>query len=77
MGADLVNVCGRDATPREMRTTMLMGLQHREFFLHDGRTMDLREAILTHGGEAHLARDTFARLPWLDQERIVWFLRSL
>lgn len=77
MGPDLVNVCARDAAPQELRTTPLMGLQHREFFLHDGRTIDLREAILSHGGEARAARDAFARLPYLDQENVVMFLRSL
>jgi CxxC motif-containing protein (DUF1111 family) len=54
-----------------------MGLQHRIFFLHDGRAMDLRDAILEHGGEAQAARDAFARLPWMQQEYIVLFLRSL
>lgn len=77
MGPDLRNVCTRDATPQELRTTPLMGLGHRQFFLHDGRAMDLREAILSHGGEARGARDAFARLPWLMQEYIVLFLRSL
>lgn len=77
MGPDLVSVCGADASPSEHRTTMLMGLQHRDFYLHDGRTMDLREAILAHGGEAGSARDAFARLPWLHQEYLLMFLRSL
>lgn len=77
MGPALASICGADAEPREYRTTMLMGLQYREFFLHDGRTMDLREAILAHGGEARSARDAFARLPWLHQEYIVMFLRTL
>lgn len=77
MGPQLANACGYDASPRELRTTALMGLQHRIFFLHDGRAMDLRDAILEHGGEAQAARDAFARLPWMQQEYIVLFLRSL
>ena len=77
MGPDLVNVCAYDASPRELRTAMLMGLQHRSFYLHDGRATDLRDAILAHGGEAQAARDAFARLPWLRQEYVVIFLRSL
>ena len=77
MGPRLANVCARDAAPQELRTTPLMGLGHRRFFLHDGRAIDLREAILEHGGEAQAARDTFARLPYLMQEFVVIFLRSL
>lgn len=77
LGPGLANVCGYDASPTELRTAMLMGLGHRQFFLHDGRTVDLREAILAHGGEAARARDAFAALPWLWQEYVVRFLKSL
>lgn len=77
MGPSLANVCAHDATPRELRTTPLMGLGHRQFYLHDGRAMDLRKAILAHGGEAQAARDAFARLAWLSQEYLVIFLKSL
>ena len=77
MGPKLANVCAHDAAPEELRTTMLMGLGHRSFFLHDGRAMDLREAVLAHGGEAQTARDAFARLTWLMQEYLVIFLKSL
>jgi CxxC motif-containing protein (DUF1111 family) len=52
-------------------------LGHRQFLLHDGRALDLREAILAHDGEARSARDAFARLLWLHQEFLVIFLRSL
>jgi CxxC motif-containing protein (DUF1111 family) len=77
MGPTLANVCAHTATPTEVRTQMLMGLRHRDRLLHDGRTADLREAILTHGGEAQRARDAFARLPWSRQEYVLTFLRSL
>jgi CxxC motif-containing protein (DUF1111 family) len=77
MGPELANVCAYDAEPRELRTTMLMGLQHRSFYLHDGRATDLRDAILAHGGEAQAARNAFARLHWLRQQYVVIFLRSL
>ena len=77
MGPVLANVCAPDASPAELRTTPLMGLQHRQFFLHDGRVMDLREAIMAHGGEAQAARDAFGRLGWLRQEYLVMFLKSL
>jgi CxxC motif-containing protein (DUF1111 family) len=77
MGPTLAGVCGRTATPVETRTELLMGLQHRDRLLHDGRTSDLTEAILTHGGEARAARDAFAQLPWLRQQYVLIFLRSL
>jgi CxxC motif-containing protein (DUF1111 family) len=77
MGPGLADICASDAAPTELRTAMLMGLGHRQFFLHDGRAFDLREAILAHGGEAQAVRESFARLSWLHQEYIVMFLRSL
>jgi CxxC motif-containing protein (DUF1111 family) len=77
MGPGLANVCAHDASPAELRTSPLMGLGHRQFFLHDGRATDLREAIVAHDGEARAARDAFARLSWAAQELVVLFLRSL
>jgi len=76
MGPGLADVCGYTATPAELRTEPLMGVGRRDRLLHDGRTDDLREAILAHGGEAQRSRDAFARLPWLRQEYLVIFLRS-
>ncbi len=77
MGPKLANTCTQAATPTELRTTPLMGLRHRDRLLHDGRTSDLREAILAHGGEAERARDAFARPRWSLQEYLLQFLRSL
>ena len=77
MGSGLANVCTPSATPTELRTAMLMGLRHRDRLLHDGRTSDIREAILAHGGEAQRARDAFARLSWARQGYVLKFLRSL
>jgi CxxC motif-containing protein (DUF1111 family) len=77
MGPGLANVCGYDASPGELRTAPLMGLGHRQFFLHDGRAFDLRAAIVAHDGEARAIRNAFARLPWIEQEYIVMFLKSL
>lgn len=77
LGAALADVCGPDARPSEIRTELLMGLRYRDRFLHDGRTSDLREAVLTHAGEARQARDAFARLPWLRQQYVLIFLKSL
>jgi CxxC motif-containing protein (DUF1111 family) len=49
MGATLAdNIVQGSAGPDEFRTTPLWGLGQRLFFLHDGRTSDLRVAILDH-----------------------------
>ena len=56
---------------------MLMGLRFRTRYLHDGRTLDLEEAVLLHGGEARRSRDAFAELPYLGQLYVLWFLQSL
>lgn len=73
-----------DASGKEWRTTPLWGLRLLEqqlggtaFYLHDGRTSDLREAIRLHGGEAQSARDRFLALPSGDGEALLAFLRSL
>ena len=49
MGATLAdNIVQGNAGPDEFRTTPLWGLGQRLFFLHDGRTSDLRVAIQDH-----------------------------
>jgi CxxC motif-containing protein (DUF1111 family) len=77
MGAGLADVCGVAAAPAEVRTEMLMGLQYRNNYLHDGRAGDLRDAVLAHGGEAQRARDAFAGAGFATQEYVVKFLKSL
>ena len=77
MGADLVNVCSYGASPSELRTEPLMGLGHRERYLHDGRTRNLNEAIMLHGGEATAARERFRGLNELQRAAVLRFLRSL
>jgi CxxC motif-containing protein (DUF1111 family) len=70
----------------EFRTAPLWGLGQRIFFLHDGRTTDLLEAIREHrsGGnsrfgpsEANAVIDRFDRLRESDKLDLVNFLRSL
>ncbi len=77
MGPELAGACGIAASPAEYRTEPLMGVGYRRQYLHDGRALDLIEAILMHGGEAVRARDAFAALDRVSQERLVQFLRSL
>ena len=70
----------------EFRTAPLWGLGQRLFFLHDGRTDDLVEAIQAHrsGGnskfgpsEANAVIDRYNRLDSDDQKDLLNFLRSL
>jgi CxxC motif-containing protein (DUF1111 family) len=68
------------ASGREFRTAPLWGLGQRLFFLHDGRTSDLRQAIWEHGGEgseANAVVQRFFQLPGAQQQDMLNFLRSL
>jgi CxxC motif-containing protein (DUF1111 family) len=69
-----------NATGSEFRTAPLWGLGQRVFFLHDGRTNDLLNAILQHasvGSEASTVVGNFTGLSVADQQDILNFLRSL
>jgi CxxC motif-containing protein (DUF1111 family) len=68
------------AGPDEFRTAPLWGVGQRIFFLHDGRTTNLVEAIEDHQGpesEANRVIERFRRLSTQDQQDIINFLRSL
>jgi CxxC motif-containing protein (DUF1111 family) len=68
------------AGPDEFRTAPLWGIGQRFFFLHDGRTSNLAEAIAAHrsrDSEANKVVDRFNRLSTQEQQDIVYFLRSL
>jgi CxxC motif-containing protein (DUF1111 family) len=68
------------AGPREFRTAPLWGLGKRIFFLHDGRTSDLKEAIREHqslGSEANAVVANFRGLPQSQKQDLLNFLRSL
>ncbi len=77
MGPELTDICGVGASPSEVRTEMLMGLRHRSAYLHDGRALDITEAVLRHGGEALAAREAFAALDLVSRQDLLVFLRSL
>ena len=62
---------------REFMTTPLWGVGTTAPYGHDGRSINLTEVILRHGGEAQRARDAFARLPDHQQAMIIDFLNSL
>jgi CxxC motif-containing protein (DUF1111 family) len=68
------------AGPDEFRTAPLWGVGQRVFFLHDGRTSNLVEAIEAHkspGSEATKVIDRFNRLNARERQDIINFLRSL
>jgi len=82
MGIGLAdNVSQGNAGPDEFRTAPLWGLGQRAFFLHDGRTKDLLQAIRAHdspGSEADGVIDAFQLLLSPSQKQdILNFLRSL
>jgi CxxC motif-containing protein (DUF1111 family) len=68
------------AGPDEFRSAPLWGVGQRVFFLHDGRTSNLVEAIEDHqspGSEANRVIERFHRLPTQEQQDVINFLRSL
>jgi CxxC motif-containing protein (DUF1111 family) len=87
MGPGLADgVSQGQAGPREFRTAPLWGLGQRIFFLHDGRTSDLLEAIDEHQsgsarrGDASEANDVIGKFNNLrdsEKQDMLNFLRSL
>jgi CxxC motif-containing protein (DUF1111 family) len=68
------------AGPDEFRTAPLWGVGQRVFFLHDGRTTNLVDAIRAHrsrGSEANKVIEHFNKLSTQEQQEIIDFLRSL
>jgi CxxC motif-containing protein (DUF1111 family) len=87
MGSNLADgVSQGQASGSEFRTAPLWGLGQRIFFLHDGRTSDLLDAIAEHkspgvpgagGSEANAVVDRFSRLTEAQKQDLLNFLRSL
>lgn len=81
MGSGLADgVAQGGAGPDEFRTAPLWGLGQRIFFLHDGRTRDLVQAIEAHrstGSEANQVIAVYNGLNSSSQQDILNFLRSL
>ena len=69
-----------NADGQEFRTAPLWGIGQRIFFLHDGRTSNLLEAILAHASpqsEANAVINKFSSLPPQSKQDLLDFLRSL
>ncbi len=81
MGTGLAdNVSQGTAGGDQFRTAPLWGLGQRVFFLHDGRTTDLLQAIAAHsstGSEANTTVANFNALSTPSKQDILNFLRSL
>jgi len=81
MGTGLAdNVEQGSAGGDQFRTAPLWGLGQRIFFLHDGRTKDLMQAIQAHasqGSEANQVIQNFNNLTSQQQQDLLNFLRSL
>lgn len=81
MGAGLADGVSQGvAGPDEFRTAPLWGVGQRLFFLHDGRTADLLDAIQQHsssGSEANTVIRKFNDLSADHKQALLDFLRSL
>jgi CxxC motif-containing protein (DUF1111 family) len=81
MGRDLDDGISQGAAGTDQfRTAPLWGVGQRLFFLHDGRTKDLGEAIEAHasvGSEANVVLEAFNALGAAQQADLLAFLRSL
>ena len=81
MGSNLADgIVQGEAGPEKFRTAPLWGVGQRVFFLHDGRTMSIVEAIEAHlsgGSEANAVIEGFNALTPSERQDILNFLRSL
>ncbi|MGA7796432.1 MAG: di-heme oxidoredictase family protein [Candidatus Acidiferrales bacterium] len=81
MGSGLADgVSQGGAGPDQFRSAPLWGLGQRLFFLHDGRTSDLMQAIEDHaspGSEANIVIRNFNGLTESQKQDMLNFLRSL
>ena len=67
-----------DGTRRnEFLTEALWGVGSTAPYGHDGRSINLEEVILRHGGEAKESRDRFARLNDSEKREVLDFLATL
>jgi hypothetical protein len=62
---------------RQFMTEPLWGVGSSPPYGHDGRSVNLREVILRHGGEAQSSRNAFANLSETQQDQIMKFLNEL
>jgi CxxC motif-containing protein (DUF1111 family) len=69
-----------NAGPDQFRTAPLWGVGQRVFFMHDGRTSNLAQAIREHasfGSESNRVIQNYEQLSLADKQNLILFLRSL
>ena len=62
---------------KEFMTEPLWGVGTSSPYGHDGRSINLHEVILRHGGEAEAAKQAYANLSEANQHAVLAFLNSL
>ena len=81
MGSNLADgISQGSAGPDQFRTAPLWGVGQRVFFLHDGRTSNLLQAIQEHasqGSEANQVIENYDQLSPQNKQNLILFLRSL
>jgi CxxC motif-containing protein (DUF1111 family) len=76
-GDGIVQTSTQQDTLNKVRTAPLWAVSSRSRFLHDGRAITLREAILDHGGEAAGVITNFKGQSSGNQADLITFLKSL
>ena len=81
MGTGLADgIMQGEAGGQDWRSAPLWGVGQRIFFLHDGRTTDLLQAIMQHaspGSEANVVINNFNMLAAQSKQALLAYLRSL
>ena len=78
MGTGLAEPLVQAGVPgNEFLTKKLWGMANEPPYMHHGRALTIREAILMHGGEAQTARDAYDALSQQGQDDVVEFLKTL
>jgi len=62
---------------RKFMTEPLWGVATTAPYGHDGRSINLEEVILRHGGEAHASKEAFAQLSEDGRRKVLEFLSTL
>jgi len=66
-------LCARD----KIRTAPLWGLRIRSHLMHDGKSVQIDDAIRRHSGESAIVTGNFLKLKPEDQKALLTFLQSL
>ena len=81
MGTGLADgIMQGEAGGQDWRSAPLWGVGQRIFFLHDGRTTDLLQAIMQHaspGSEANVVINNFNMRAAQSKQALLAYLRSL